>query len=40
MDIFEYKTIIFETGQLISVFSSSMENEFNNLENDGWNWFR
>ncbi|KGO12956.1 DUF4177 domain-containing protein [Clostridium botulinum] len=36
MDIFEYKTIIFETGQLISVFSSSMENEFNNLENDGW----
>ncbi|BDB01163.1 DUF4177 domain-containing protein [Clostridium botulinum] len=36
MDIFEYKTIIFETGQLISVFPSSMENEFNNLENDGW----
>jgi len=36
MDIFEYKTIIFEIGQPISIFSSSMKNEFNNLGNDGW----
>ncbi|ACA44192.1 DUF4177 domain-containing protein [Clostridium botulinum] len=27
MEIFEYKTINFETGQPISVFSSSMEND-------------
>ncbi len=31
MDIFEYKTIIFEIGQPISIFSSSIKNEFNNL---------
>lgn len=36
MGIFEYKTITFATGQPISVFSSSMENESNNLGNDGW----
>ncbi|CBZ03126.1 hypothetical protein [Clostridium botulinum] len=35
MDIFEYKTIIFEIGQPISIFSSSIKNEFNNLGNDG-----
>ncbi|MCS4471526.1 DUF4177 domain-containing protein [Clostridium botulinum] len=36
MDIFEYKTIIFEIGQPISIFSSSIKNEFNNVGNDEW----
>ncbi len=36
MDIFEYKTIIFEIGQPISIFSSSIKNQFNNLGNNGW----
>ncbi|KEJ00631.1 hypothetical protein N494_06525 [Clostridium botulinum A2B7 92] len=36
MDIFEYKTITFKTGQPISVFSSSMKNKSNSLTNDGW----
>ncbi|APH19050.1 DUF4177 domain-containing protein [Clostridium botulinum] len=36
MDIFEYKTIIFQIGQPISIFSSSIKNEFNNVGNDEW----
>ncbi len=36
MSVYEYKTITFETGQSISDFSSSMENELNNLGKDGW----
>ena len=36
MDTFEYKTVIFEAGQSISTFASSMENELNNLGKDGW----
>ncbi len=36
MRVYEYKTITFETGQSISTFSFSMEDEFNFLGKDGW----